>query len=54
MTKDIELQDSIVHRAEVEVRGNDSAVGLICRELDRRKFVDIHFLGNNDDTARVL
>ena len=54
MSENIKLKDSIVHRTEVEVRSNDSAISFICRELDRRKFIDIHFLCNNDDSTWVL
>ena len=43
-----------MHCKEVEVRCNYSAVSLIRRELDRSKFINIHFLGDNDDAARVL
>ena len=58
VAEDIELYETVVHRVEVEMRGDRILVDLVRRILDRRVVVYLGILvviaRHDDDAARVL
>ena len=50
----VKLQNGVVQRMEVEVRGYHVAVRLICRVLDRGEVVYLVIVRHNDHSTRVL
>ena len=54
MAQHIQLQQVVLHRVVLKVRGDDIGVGIIRRVLDRAEIVNLHIAGNDDQTAGVL
>jgi len=52
--QNVELHEAVVHRVEVEMRGDCVLVGLIRRILNRRIVEDVVLLRYDDDTTGVL
>ena len=54
VTKTVELQNIVVNRVEIEVSRAPGRIDVVCRILNRREIINIHVVGNNQNSGRVL
>ena len=54
MAEKIQLQNRVMQEFEGKVRGNNVTFGVVGRMLYRREIIDVVFLRNDHDAARVL